>query len=328
MAELKGSGGGNSSGAGSSGASKTGAVAVASRGAAFSSLSAEKKPAAQSFVPSTTAAATAASYVETAESDAGTWRPDNFGAAAKRTETARIVVPQNAMDTSALVTEKAAPDVLRNDVRVATKFVPDEFAAVELSASSEGEPTPELENQEKQAIALKGGATKPAAKLESAGVETAKPELVAQGEDAGISDAQVAEIKAIVQDEKKFVGGLLEQSSRWQVEGAELRIFFPAEKRAFAELLEARESLEKIRSVAGKVLGRPVRVCAKIESMAAAAAAGLSSSRGTNGGAGQTSARASESDPDLRARFERDPMVRSMMDRFGGKISQVKRAES
>ena len=83
----------------------------------------------------------------------------------------------------------------------------------------------------------------------------------------------MAEIKAIVQDEKKFVGGLLEQSGRWQVEGAELRIFFPVEKRAFAELLEARESVEKIRNVAGKVLGRPVRVCAKIESMAAAAAA-------------------------------------------------------
>jgi hypothetical protein len=93
-------------------------------------------------------------------------------------------------------------------------------------------------------------------------------------------------------------------------------------------LLEARESVEKIRSVAGKVLGRPVRVCAKIESMVAAAAAGAGSSRGTNSSAGQNSTRQSEGDPDLRARFERDPMVRSMMDRFGGKISQVKRADS
>ena len=327
MAELKGSGGGNSSGAGSSGASKTGAVAVASRGAAFSSLAPEKTLTTQSFVASTTAAATAASS-ETEESEAGTWRPDNFGAAVKRTETARIVVPQNAIDTSALVAEKAAPAVLGNDVRVAAKFVPGEFATAELAAEFEDEAAPEFKEEERQDAALKGGAAKTAAKLESTGVETAKQELVVQGADAGISDAQVAEIKAIVQDEKKFVGGLLEQSGRWQVEGAELRIFFPAEKRAFAELLEARESLEKIRSVAGKVLGRPVRVCAKIESMTAAAAAGVGSSRGTNGGAGQTSARPSESEPDLRARFERDPMVRSMMDRFGGKISQVKRAES
>jgi len=30
---------------------------------------------------------------------------------------------------------------------------------------------------------------------------------------------------------------------------------------------------------------------------------------------------------ELRAKFERDPMVRSMLQRFGGKISEVKRRE-
>jgi DNA polymerase III subunit gamma/tau len=326
MAELKGSGGAGSSGAGPSGASKTGAVAAATRGAAFSSLAPEQTLTPQSFVASGAVPekiAFAATAPEVADSDAGTWRPDNIGVAAKKTDASRVAASANTANNSAAV----APAVLQKDVRVAAEFVPGEFAAVELAANLEDEPTPELEIQKRQDAALKGGAIRTAAKLESASVETAKPELIAQDVEAGISDAQVAEIKAIVQDEKKFVGGLLEQSGRWQVEGAELRIFFPAEKRAFAELLEARESLEKIRSVVGKVLGRPVRVCAKIESMAAAAA-GAGGSRGTNGSAGQNSARQSESDPDLRARFERDPMVRSMMDRFGGRISQVKRADS
>jgi hypothetical protein len=143
----------------------------------------------------------------------------------------------------------------------------------------------------------------------------------------GIAAEQVAKIKAIIEDEKKFVGGLLEQSSRWQVDGAELRIFFPADKRAFAELLEARESLDKIRTVASQVLGKPVRVCAKIESMAAAAAAGGNGgSRSAMPGSARSSARSADDSgtPELRARFESDPMVRSMLERFGGKISEVK----
>jgi hypothetical protein len=48
-----------------------------------------------------------------------------------------------------------------------------------------------------------------------------------------------------------------------------------------------------------------VRVCARLERVAAAAA-------GTQ---------------ELRAQFERDPMVRSMLQRFGGKISEVKRRQ-
>jgi hypothetical protein len=102
----------------------------------------------------------------------------------------------------------------------------------------------------------------------------------------------------------------VEQSGRWELEGAELRIYFPPEKRPFAELIEGRESLEKIRAISSKVLGRAVRVCAKLEAVAAAAA---SASRGMSG------------TQELRAQFERDPMVRSMLQRFGGKISEVKR---
>ena len=70
-------------------------------------------------------------------------------------------------------------------------------------------------------------------------------------------------------------------------------------------------ALEKIRAAANKVLNRSVRVCAKIESVAATAA---------------PASRVSDTQ-ELRAKFERDPMVRSMLQRFGGKISEVRRRE-
>jgi DNA polymerase-3 subunit gamma/tau len=126
---------------------------------------------------------------------------------------------------------------------------------------------------------------------------------------SGISAEQVAEIKAGIQAQQKFLGELVDQSSRWELDGAELRIYFSPEKRPFAEMLEGRDALEKARAVSSKVLGRAVRVCAKLEAVAAAAA---SATGGTQ---------------ELRARFERDPMVRSMLQRFGGKISEVKRSQ-
>jgi DNA polymerase-3 subunit gamma/tau len=128
----------------------------------------------------------------------------------------------------------------------------------------------------------------------------------------GISQQHVAEIKAAVQAQQKFLGELVEQSSLWELEGAELRIYFSPDKRPFAEMMEGRETLEKIRSISSKVLGRAVRVCAKLEAVAAAAASAARGASGTQ---------------ELRAQFERDPMVRSMLQRFGGKISEVKRSQ-
>jgi len=128
----------------------------------------------------------------------------------------------------------------------------------------------------------------------------------------GISQEHVAEIKIAIQAQQKFLGELVEQSSRWELDGVELRIYFSPENRAYAELMEGRESLEKIRVISSKVLGRAVRVCAKLEAVAAVAASAARSASGTQ---------------ELRAQFERDPMVRSMLQRFGGKISEVKRSQ-
>jgi len=125
----------------------------------------------------------------------------------------------------------------------------------------------------------------------------------------GISAEQVAEIKAAIQAQQKFLGELVEHGSRWELEGSELRIYFSREKRPFAEMLEGRDSLEKVRVASSTVLGRAVRVCAKLEGVAAAAA------------------RAASGTQELRAQFERDPIVRSMLQRFGGKITEVKRRQ-
>ncbi len=129
---------------------------------------------------------------------------------------------------------------------------------------------------------------------------------------SGISLENVAEIKAAVQAQQKFLGELVEQSSGWELEGAELRIYFSPEKRPFAEMLEGRDSLEKVRDVSSKVLGRTVRVCAKLEAVAATDTPVSRAASGTQ---------------ELRAQFERDPMVRSILQRFGGKISEVKRRQ-
>jgi len=127
--------------------------------------------------------------------------------------------------------------------------------------------------------------------------------------ESGLSEEQVAEIKSSIQSQQKFLGELLEHGHRWELEGAELRIYFPTSARTYAEMIEGRDSLEKVRSISSKVLGRPVRVCAKLESVAATA---VSASRGS-------------ASQDLRDQFERDPVVKSMMQRFGGKITEVKR---
>ena len=151
-----------------------------------------------------------------------------------------------------------------------------------------------------------------AAAAESAGAVPAAAQSKNDGTTtrvSGISVEQVAEIKAAVQAQQKFLGELVEHASRWELEGTELRIYFSPGKRPFAEMLEGRESLEKVRIASSTVLGRAVRVCAKLESVAAAAA------------------RAASGTQELRAQFERDPMVRSMLQRFGGKISEVKRGQ-
>ncbi|HEY4949577.1 MAG TPA: DNA polymerase III subunit gamma/tau [Candidatus Acidoferrales bacterium] len=120
----------------------------------------------------------------------------------------------------------------------------------------------------------------------------------------GIGSAQVEAIKSALQGQK-FLWSMLDAVTRWEVENGELRLFFPSESRSLAEMLQARDPMERLRTVLNQVVGQPLRVCVKLDSSRGAAPTGRSS--------------------ELRARFEQDPIVRAMLEKFGGQISNVKR---
>jgi DNA polymerase-3 subunit gamma/tau len=136
-------------------------------------------------------------------------------------------------------------------------------------------------------------------------IPASPPRIVARAAEdvsTGLASAQVDAIKTALQGQK-FLWSMVEHASRWEIEGSELRLFFPTESRALAEMLQARDAMERLRTVLNQVVGQPLRVCVKLETGRA------------------TTCRSSE----LRARFEEDPIVRAMLERFGGQISKVKR---
>ena len=140
-----------------------------------------------------------------------------------------------------------------------------------------------------------------------ASIAAAPPRIVARtAEDPpnGLGAAQVDAIKAALQGQR-FLWSMVEHATRWEIEGAELRLFFPTESRALAEMLQARDPMERLRTVLNQVVGEPLRVCVKLDSNAKPIGTGKSS--------------------ELRSRFEEDPIVRTMLEKFGGQISNVKR---
>jgi DNA polymerase III subunit gamma/tau len=126
---------------------------------------------------------------------------------------------------------------------------------------------------------------------------------------SGLDAAQVDAIKAAAFSQQKFLAELIDQASRWERDGAEVRLFFPTESRALAEMLQSREQMDKLRNITQTVFGQGVRVCVKLEVAPVMA----------------TEVRAAAASRELRARFEQDPIVRAMLERFGGQISDVKR---
>jgi DNA polymerase III subunit gamma/tau len=136
-------------------------------------------------------------------------------------------------------------------------------------------------------------------------IPASPPRIVARAaEDSanGFGAAQVDAIKSALQGQK-FLWSMVEHATRWEIESGELRLFFPTESRTLAEMLQARDPMERLRTVLNQVVGHPLRVCVKLE--ASRATPNLGS--------------------ELRARFEEDPIVRAMLEKFGGQISKVKR---
>jgi DNA polymerase-3 subunit gamma/tau len=146
------------------------------------------------------------------------------------------------------------------------------------------------------------------ARKDAAPASTAMPDIAAQPAAAGdgLVEAQVDSIKNAIVAQEKFLGELVGHASRWEMSGGEVRLFFPTDSRALAEMLQARDPMERLRNVVSRILGHTVRVCVKLE----AVPTGGTTSNGTR---------------ELRAKFEQDPIVRAMLERFGGQISDVKR---
>jgi hypothetical protein len=90
---------------------------------------------------------------------------------------------------------------------------------------------------------------------------------------SGLSSELRTAIVAGLRQRHKFVAELLEFASRWELARDSLRIHFPADKRSFKEMLEAREPLSKVTDVAQEVLGRPVQVSVSLEPPTAVASA-------------------------------------------------------
>ena len=116
-----------------------------------------------------------------------------------------------------------------------------------------------------------------------------------------LTDAQVSAILAGVAS-SRFLASMLDSVAAWQTQSGELHLIFPAESRSIAEMLQAKEPMEKLRTVLTQVLGQPLRVCVKLDA----------------------SRNAVSKQSELRAKFEQDPIVRAMLEKFGGKISSVR----
>ncbi len=117
----------------------------------------------------------------------------------------------------------------------------------------------------------------------------------------GLAGARLEAIKAALH-ESKLLSSFLEQATRCEIEASEFRLFFTTENSALAEMLP-REAMERLRTAVQQVIGQPLRVCVKLDSARALTARGS----------------------ELRARFEEDPVVRAMLEKFGGQISRIKR---
>ena len=134
-------------------------------------------------------------------------------------------------------------------------------------------------------------------------VPASPPRIVARAAEGagGLGSAHLDAIRAALQS-SRLLSSLLEHATRSEIEAGEFRLFFPPENRTLTEMLP-REAMERLRTAVQEVVGQPLRVCVKLDS--GRAATGVNS--------------------ELRARFEEDPIVRAMLERFGGQISSVKR---
>jgi DNA polymerase-3 subunit gamma/tau len=174
------------------------------------------------------------------------------------------------------------------------------------------EPSPFVTQPERTAMPSEKAAAiareKPAAQQERKVVTLTSPvaqtERGAGGTAKVLSSEQVEQIRAQVQG-AKFLLSMLDEVTRWEMENGELRVFMHTSNRSLSEMLQSRDPMERLRTAVTQVMGQALRVCVRLDSSEGFARV--------------------NPDAELRARFEEDPIVRAMLEKFGGQISNVKR---
>jgi hypothetical protein len=91
--------------------------------------------------------------------------------------------------------------------------------------------------------------------------ESANRKVVARG----VSLEQVETIISTVNQQQKFLGEILRQAGRWERDADTLRIYFASDKRAFAEMLQGKDSLLKFHNAVQQTLGASVQVGVQTE---------------------------------------------------------------
>jgi DNA polymerase III subunit gamma/tau len=125
---------------------------------------------------------------------------------------------------------------------------------------------------------------------------------------SGIDPTVVDAIKLAILQKQRFLAELVDHAHKWELEGSELRLYFSNASKTLAQMLEAREPLEKLRTIVSDVTRSALRVCVRMDSTAET-----------------STARASGAASISREQIENDPIVRGMLERFGGQITEVKR---
>lgn len=92
------------------------------------------------------------------------------------------------------------------------------------------------------------------------------PKKVSSVSSSEISAQQRESILLKVRNQQKFLGEIVEQASRWEHSDNELRIYFPAEKHAFAEMLRGRDALARVTIIIKEVFGDSTQAVVKVES--------------------------------------------------------------
>jgi DNA polymerase III subunit gamma/tau len=231
------------------------------------------------------------------------------GTPANSTPTRSLNASATTMSSaSAAATSQAAPAARTTGPATFAVSSSQGASAATAPARVHAEPAPRPESAA-TAAAVREESNPVPRQIDAAPVPAEIPGAIARSAAAGdgLGEAQVDSIKNAIVAQEKFLGELVGHASRWEMSGGEVRLFFPTESRALAEMLQARDPMERLRNVASRILGHTVRVCVKLEAVPVG--------RGTT----------SNGTRELRAKFEQDPIVRAMLERFGGQISDVKR---